>query len=54
LQPEINGIGAVIRTEAARAEAFVGLAGLLFLIGIADLELALPAALKDAKYISGL
>ena len=54
LQSEINRIRAVVRAEAARAQAFVGLAGIFFLVGIADLETPFAATLKDAKNVARL
>ena len=54
LQAEIDGVGAVVGAEAARAESLVGRAGVFLAVGQADFETALAAALEDAQDIAGL
>src|ERR1044072_8169171 len=54
LYPEENRIGALCGAETARAESFVRLARIFFLVRQTNLEPALPTPLKHTEHISGL
>ena len=54
LQAEKDGIGAEFAAEAAIAELVIGLAGIFFARGIADLRFLATAALEHAENIAGL
>src|SRR5215211_6677523 len=54
LNPEKHRIGALRRTEAARAESLVRLAGILVFVRQANFEPSSSATLKHTQYVSRL
>ena len=54
LQSEKNRIGALCAAKAARAESFVRLARIFFLVRQSNFQTPLPATFKHAQHVSRL